>query len=55
MGSSNAVNQFSFANTIMGDPIIKMQVPNRPNLSLKQNDIIFQNNLIINDAIDSLT
>lgn len=53
LGSSNVVNQFSFANTIMGDPIVKMRIPTRPNLSIKQNDIILNTNSI-NDAMDSV-
>ena len=53
LGSSNVVNEFSFSNTIMGDPIIEMQIPNRPNLSIKPNDVLIGNNLI-NDALDSL-
>ncbi len=53
LGSSNVVNQFSFSNTLIGDPIVEIKVPNRPNLAITQNDIIFEDNLI-NDALDSI-
>lgn len=52
-GSSNVVNQFSFSNTLIGDPIVKIQIPNKPNLTIKQTDIIFEDNLI-NDGLDSV-
>ncbi len=53
LGSSNVVNEFSFSSTLMGDPIVKMQVPNRPNLAIKQDDIILGDNFI-NDGMDSI-
>ena len=52
LGSSNVVNQFSFSNTLIGDPIVKIQIPNKPNLTITPKDIVFEDNLI-NDAIDS--
>lgn len=53
LGSSNVVNQFSFSNTLIGDPIVKIKVPNQPNLTITQNDIIFSDNLMT-DASDSI-
>lgn len=54
LGSSNVVNEFSFSNTLMGDPIIKMKIPPKPNLTLTSSDIIFENDLM-NDAMDSVS
>jgi hypothetical protein len=53
LGSSNVVNEFSFSNTLIGDPIVKVKIPNRPNLTITKNDIIFNDNLIT-DASDSV-
>ena len=53
LGSSNVVNQFSFSNTLIGDPIVKIQIPNKPNLTISPKDIIFEDNLI-NDGMDSI-
>ncbi|OGU61102.1 MAG: hypothetical protein A2315_02935 [Ignavibacteria bacterium RIFOXYB2_FULL_35_12] len=53
LSSSNIVNQFSFSNTLIGDPVVKIKIPNKPNLIITQNDIVFEDNLI-NDAVDSI-
>ena len=53
LGSSNVVNEFSFANTLMGDPTIKIQIPHLPNLVVKNNDILFETSFI-NDELDSI-
>lgn len=53
LGSSNVVNQFSFANTLIGDPIVIMKIPNKPNLSIKNSDVLFESS-IIDDLLDSV-
>ena len=53
LGSSNVVNEFSFSNTLMGDPIVRMKIPNRPNLNIKSSDAFLTNDFI-NDAMDSV-
>lgn len=53
LGNSNVAAQFSIANTLMGDPIVEMKIPNLPNLTIKPSDIAFGSNFI-NDAMDSI-
>lgn len=53
LGISNVAKEFSFMNTLMGDPIVNLKVPILPNLSVKQNDFILGTGLI-NDVIDSV-
>ncbi len=53
LGSSNVVNEFSFSNTLMGDPILKMKIPSKPNLKISSDDILYETSLIT-DALDSI-
>lgn len=53
LGSSNVVNEFSFSNTLLGDPIIKFKIPPEPNISISDNDILYETSLLT-DALDSL-
>lgn len=53
LGGSNVVNEFSFSNTLIGDPIVEIKIPNRPNLTITESNIIFNDNLIT-DASDSI-
>lgn len=52
-GISKVNNQFAIMNTLMGDPIIEIKIPQKPNLYLAAKDLIFQDELL-NDAADSI-
>jgi hypothetical protein len=51
--SSNVFKIFSLSNTLLGDPIVGLKIPQKPNLSINSSDIIIQNNYI-NETIDSV-
>jgi hypothetical protein len=44
---------FSLNNTLLGDPIVNINIPSKPNFSIKPTDIIISNNFI-NESIDSV-
>ena len=52
-GPSNIFKVFSLANTLLGDPIVSVKIPSKPNFSISSSDIIIQNNFI-NEVIDSV-
>jgi hypothetical protein len=52
-GPSSIYKIFCLNNTLLGDPIVKMKIPAKPNFSISPSDIIIQNNYI-NEAIDSV-
>ncbi|MHB8580996.1 MAG: C25 family cysteine peptidase [Ignavibacteriaceae bacterium] len=45
-GGSEVFNDFSYTNSLLGDPVIEIKIPNKPNLEIGQNDINFQDNSI---------
>jgi hypothetical protein len=51
-GGTNAV--FIYGNTLFTDPVIKLQIPPQPNLSVLQKDITIDHSFL-DDAIDSAT
>lgn len=53
LGSSAVYKLFALTNTLLGDPVIKIKIPDKPNLNISESEIIFDNNFI-NDAIDSV-
>ncbi len=53
LGSSSVYKLFSLTNTLLGDPIIKIKVPNKPNLNIQPSDILLGSN-VINDSEDSI-
>lgn len=53
IGTSSVFKLFSLTNTLLGDPIIKIKIPDKPNLNISEADVIFNSNFI-NDAIDSV-
>ncbi len=53
-GSFGANAVFVYGNTLFTDPVIKIQVPPLPNLSISQKDITIDHNFI-DDSIDSAT
>jgi hypothetical protein len=52
-GPSDIFKIFSLNNTLLGDPIVNIKIPTKPNFSISSSDIIIQNNYI-NEAIDSV-
>ncbi|HQJ46146.1 MAG TPA: C25 family cysteine peptidase, partial [Ignavibacteriaceae bacterium] len=53
LGSSPVYKLFALTNTLLGDPVIKIKIPDKPNLKISESDILFSNNFI-NDAVDSI-
>jgi hypothetical protein len=53
-GSSGADEAFIYGNTLFTDPVIKLQVPPLPNLSISQKDITIDHSFL-DDSIDSAT
>lgn len=52
LGSSNVVSVFSLTNTLMGDPILELRLPDKPNLSIAQENVQFESQ-IIDDRAES--
>lgn len=52
-GLSDVFKIFSLSNTLMGDPVVNIKIPSKPNFSISSSDIIIQNNFI-NETIDSV-
>ncbi len=52
-GSGDAVRLFILTNELIGDPIVKIKIPDKPNLVVKKEDIVFEDSNI-NDSLDSL-
>jgi hypothetical protein len=51
--SSSVFKIFSLSNTLLGDPIVGLKIPQKPNFSINSSDILIQNNYI-NETIDSV-
>ena len=52
-GSSGVYQLFALTNTLIGDPIISLQLPNKPDLSISLNDISY-NTSQLTDTADSI-
>jgi len=52
IGTSSVFRLFSFTNTLIGDPVVRIKIPGQPNLKITSEDIILVNE-IINDSKDS--
>lgn len=52
-GSSSVNQLFVLTNTLIGDPIVSLPIPKKPNLSIKENQISFGESQIT-DQLDSL-
>ena len=52
-GPSDIFKIFSLCNTLLGDPIVNIKIPAKPNFSITSSDIIIKNHYI-NEAIDSV-
>ncbi|MBK7981686.1 MAG: hypothetical protein IPK06_17090 [Ignavibacteriae bacterium] len=51
---STLVNQlFSLTNTLIGDPVISLPIPQKSNLAVTSKDLFIKNS-VINDALDSI-
>lgn len=53
LGTSTVFRLFALTNTLLGDPVLRIKIPDKPNLNISEADVIFNNNFI-NDAIDSV-
>lgn len=53
LGTSSVYKIFSLTNTLLGDPSIKIKIPNKPNLNIQSSDILLESN-VINDSEDSI-
>jgi len=47
-GSSQVFNVFSYTNTLLGDPVIQIKIPNKPNLEIQTSDITVNNTITEN-------
>ncbi|MDR3668312.1 MAG: C25 family cysteine peptidase, partial [Ignavibacteriaceae bacterium] len=52
-GPSSVFKIFSLNNTLLGDPIVNINIPTKPNFSITPSDILISNKFI-NEAIDSV-
>lgn len=53
IGTSSVFRLFALTNTLLGDPAIRIKIPNQPNLRISSSDVLFSNNFI-NDSQDSI-
>ena len=53
IGTSSVFRLFALTNTLLGDPAIRIKIPNQPNLKISSSDVLFSNNFI-NDSQDSI-
>ncbi len=51
--SSGSYQLFTLTNTLIGDPIVNLPIPLKPNLNVKSENILIKENQL-NDAVDSL-
>ncbi len=52
-GSSGVYQLFALTNTLIGDPILKLQLPSKPDLSISSSDIIYSASQLT-DQVDSI-
>ncbi len=52
LGTSSVFKLFALTNTLIGDPIVRIKIPNQPNLKISNSDILLSSNFI-NDTQDS--
>ena len=52
LGTSLVFRLFALTNTLVGDPAIRIKIPNQPNLKISSSDVLLSNNFL-NDAEDS--
>ena len=52
IGTSPVFRLFALTNTLIGDPSIRIKIPNQPNLKITPADILLTDN-VINDSQDS--
>jgi len=53
LGNNSSSIIFSLTNTLLGDPIIKIPIPRKPNLKINSDDIKFENNNLTSN-LDSI-
>ncbi len=52
LGSANVFKVFAFTNTLIGDPIVRIKIPTKPNLKISASDVSFIESKV-NDSEDS--
>ena len=52
IGTSSVFRLFALTNTLLGDPAIRIKIPNQPNLKISSADVMLTDN-VINDSQDS--
>lgn len=53
LGTSNVYKVFAYTNSLLGDPVIDIKIPAKPNLKIVPSDFLISNNSI-NEDIDSV-
>ncbi len=54
IGNSETSKLFSYSNTLIGDPALELKIPDKPNLTISNTDIIIAGINEINDSQDSV-
>lgn len=54
IGNSETAKLFSYSNTLIGDPVLELRLPDKPNLAIKSSDIVIFGVNQINDSQDSV-
>jgi hypothetical protein len=49
-GNSDVNKIFSYSNILLGDPIVRMRIPPKPNLTINNNDFLIENTQVPQDA-----
>lgn len=52
IGTSSVYRLFALTNTLIGDPVVRIKIPDLPNLKIDERDVILRNNFL-NDQEDS--
>ena len=52
LGTSEVFRLYALTNTLIGDPAIRIKIPNQPNLKISSSDVLLSNNFL-NDGEDS--
>jgi len=52
-GTSQVFNIFALTNALLGDPIVQLKVPNKPNLNILASDLVIKSN-DVNESTDSV-
>lgn len=53
-GNTSIFNVYNYTSTLIGDPAVRIKIPEYPNLSVNQNNLIIENGSNISSQIDSI-